>query len=35
LLTDHVWSMEIAGVLLLIATFGTIMIALQTREDAA
>jgi NADH-quinone oxidoreductase subunit J len=35
LLTEHLWSMEIAGVLLLIATFGTIMIALQTREDAA
>jgi NADH-quinone oxidoreductase subunit J len=35
LLTDYLWSMEIAGVLLLIATFGTIMIALQTREDAA
>jgi NADH-quinone oxidoreductase subunit J len=34
LLTEHLWSMEIAGVLLLVATFGTIMIALQTREDA-
>jgi NADH-quinone oxidoreductase subunit J len=35
LLTDHLWSVEIAGVLLLVATFGTIIIALQTREDAA
>jgi NADH-quinone oxidoreductase subunit J len=35
LLSDYLWSVEIAGVLLLIATFGTIIIALQTREDAA
>jgi NADH-quinone oxidoreductase subunit J len=35
LFADHLWSVELAGVLLLIATFGTIVIALQTREDAA
>jgi NADH-quinone oxidoreductase subunit J len=35
LFVDHLWSVEIAGVLLLVATFGTILIALQTREDAA
>jgi len=35
LFVDHLWSVEIAGVLLLVATFGTILIAIQTREDAA
>lgn len=35
LFVDHLWSVEIAGVLLLVATFGTIIIAMQTREDAA
>jgi NADH-quinone oxidoreductase subunit J len=35
LFVDHLWSVEIAGVLLLIATFGTILIALQTREERA
>jgi NADH-quinone oxidoreductase subunit J len=35
LFADHLWSVELAGVLLLIATFGTIIISLQTREDAA
>jgi NADH:ubiquinone oxidoreductase subunit 6 (subunit J) len=35
LFADHLWSVEIAGVLLLIATFGTILIALETREDRA
>jgi NADH-quinone oxidoreductase subunit J len=33
LFVDHLWSVEIAGVLLLVATFGTILIALQTREE--
>ena len=33
LFVDHLWSVEIAGVLLLIATFGTIVISLETRED--
>ncbi len=33
LFVDHLWSVEIAGVLLLVATFGTIIIALQTREE--
>jgi NADH-quinone oxidoreductase subunit J len=33
LFVDQLWSVEIAGVLLLIATFGTILIALQTREE--
>jgi NADH-quinone oxidoreductase subunit J len=33
LFVDHLWSVEIAGVLLLIATFGTILIALATREE--
>jgi NADH-quinone oxidoreductase subunit J len=33
LFVDHLWSVAIAGVLLLVATFGTILIALQTREE--
>jgi NADH-quinone oxidoreductase subunit J len=33
LFVNHLWSVEIAGVLLLVATFGTILIALQTREE--
>jgi NADH-quinone oxidoreductase subunit J len=33
LFADHLWSVELAGVLLLVATFGTILIALQTREE--
>jgi NADH-quinone oxidoreductase subunit J len=33
LFVDHLWSVEVAGVLLLVATFGTILIALQTREE--
>jgi NADH:ubiquinone oxidoreductase subunit 6 (subunit J) len=33
LFVDHLWSVEVAGTLLLIATFGTIVIALQTREE--
>jgi NADH-quinone oxidoreductase subunit J len=33
LFVDHLWSVEIAGVLLLVATFGTILIALTTREE--
>lgn len=33
LFIDHLWSVEIAGVLLLVATFGTILIAVQTREE--
>jgi NADH:ubiquinone oxidoreductase subunit 6 (subunit J) len=33
LFVDHLWSVEIAAVLLLVATFGTILIALQTREE--
>lgn len=32
LFVDHLWSVELAGALLLIATFGTIIIALHTRE---
>lgn len=35
LFVDHLWSVEIAGVLLLVATFGTILIALTTREERA
>lgn len=35
LFVDHLWSVELAGVLLLIATFGTIIIALHTREASA
>jgi NADH-quinone oxidoreductase subunit J len=35
LFVDHLWSVELAGVLLLVATFGTILIALQTREERA
>jgi NADH-quinone oxidoreductase subunit J len=35
LFVDHLWSVEIAGVLLLVATFGTILIALDTREGPA
>lgn len=35
LFADHLWSVELAGVLLLVATFGTIIIALQTREERA
>jgi NADH-quinone oxidoreductase subunit J len=34
LFVDHLWSVEIAGVLLLIATFGAILISLDTREGA-
>ena len=33
LFAEHLWSVELAGVLLLVATFGTIIIALQTREE--
>ncbi|MEX2316020.1 MAG: NADH-quinone oxidoreductase subunit J [Pirellulales bacterium] len=33
LFVDHLWSVEIAGVLLLVATFGTILMALDTREE--
>jgi NADH-quinone oxidoreductase subunit J len=33
LFVDHLWSVEVAGVLLLVATFGTILISLQTREE--
>ena len=33
LFAEHLWSVELAGVLLLVATFGTILIALQTREE--
>jgi NADH-quinone oxidoreductase subunit J len=33
LFVDHLWSVEVAGVLLLVATFGTIIISLQTREE--
>jgi NADH-quinone oxidoreductase subunit J len=35
LFVDHLWSVELAGILLLIATFGTILVALQTRETPA
>ncbi len=33
LFVDHLWSVEIAGVLLLVAVFGTLVIALQTRNE--
>jgi NADH-quinone oxidoreductase subunit J len=33
LFAEHLWSVELAGVILLVATFGTILIALQTREE--
>lgn len=33
LFVDHLWSVEIAGALLLIAVFGTLVIALQTRNE--
>lgn len=33
LFVDHLWSVEVAGVLLLVATFGTILIALETRAS--
>jgi NADH-quinone oxidoreductase subunit J len=33
LFVDHLWSVEVAGVLLLVATFGTIVIALETRAN--
>jgi NADH-quinone oxidoreductase subunit J len=33
LFVDYLWSVEIAGILLLVATFGTILMALDTRED--
>jgi NADH:ubiquinone oxidoreductase subunit 6 (subunit J) len=35
LYAEHLWSVEIAGVLLLVATFGTIVIALDTRDNVA
>ncbi|MCI0492585.1 MAG: NADH-quinone oxidoreductase subunit J [Planctomycetes bacterium] len=33
LFADHLWSVELAGVLLVIATFGSILIARQSREE--